>query len=124
MNVASWWLALQAAVELLVRIWSPDPVTAGVVAKVLAFGAAAFLITWKWPPRVQGVTAAWWVRVAVVVALWFLVLERIGGVVATAWRQGTVDFTPIGSTMIFTVVVAVITGLIAPRDAPADEPSS
>lgn len=119
-NVASWWLALQALVDLIGRTWSPDPVTVGVVAKPIVFGLAAALITWKWPPRIEGVPVAWWIRFTVVLGLWFLVLDRIWGIIATTWRHGAVGFTSIGNTIVFGIVAAVVTWFVAPRPLAGD----
>lgn len=114
-NLAAWWLTLEAAYQAAATWWSGAPVTPASVLKIVAFGLIAALLAWQWPPVLKGVPPAWWVRLAVVVSLWFLMLDRIADIIATAWREGPVGFGPIGSALIFAVVVAVVTWFVAPR---------
>ncbi len=114
-NLAVWWLTLEAVYQAAARLWTGSPITPAAVLKILVFGLLAAVLAWRWPPAVKGAPPLWWVRLALVVALWFVLVGRIGDIIATAWQEGAVGFGPIGSAMVMAVVVAAVTWLLAPR---------
>lgn len=118
-HLALWWLTLEAVYHVAASWWTGAPVTAGAVLKIFAFALLAALLAWKWPPAVAQADPVWWARLAVSVYLWFAVLERFWSALAAARADDASRLAPVGSAVVFAMIVALVTWFVLPRHTPA-----
>ncbi|REJ31809.1 MAG: hypothetical protein DIU83_10960 [Bacillota bacterium] len=62
----------------------------------------------------------WWARLAVSVYLWFAVLERFWSALAAARADDASRLAPVGSAVVFAMIVALVTWFVLPRHTPAE----